>query len=70
MVTFTEFTISRTEDNLARRAERHADAQERPRWVVDADWQAAKAAALASGYTGRAVHRAAADELSERYGCR
>lgn len=46
------------------------DAQERPRWTVDADWQAAKAAARAGGYTGRAVYRAAADALSERYGYR
>lgn len=45
-------------------------AQERPRWSVDTDWQAALEAARASGYTGRAVSRAAADELSERYGYR
>jgi len=70
VVTFTDFTISTTQDNLARRAERHAEAQERPRWCVDADWQAAKEAARASGYTGHAVYRAAADALSERYGYR
>lgn len=46
------------------------EAQERPRWSVDADWHAAKEAARASGYTGHAVYRAAADELSERYGYR
>lgn len=46
------------------------EAQERPRWCVDADWQAAKEAARASGYTGHAVYHAAADALSERYGYR
>jgi len=59
-------TASRTQDTPVTIHE----AQERPRWCVEADWLAATEAARASGYTGRAVYRAAADELSERYGYR
>lgn len=70
MVTFDDFTISTTQDKLARRAERLCMAQERPRWATDVTWQAATAEARTLGYTGRAVYRAAADALSERYGYR
>jgi len=66
MVTTAQSTAPRTQDTPLTIHEAH----ERPRWCVDADWQAAKEAARASGYTGDAVYRAAADALSERYGYR
>ncbi len=68
MVTFTESTISTTQDNLARRAERHAEAQERPRWATDVTWQAATAEARTLGYTGRGLYARAAELLADRYG--
>ncbi len=66
MVTTAQFTAPRTQNTQ----DATNEAQERPRWCVDTDWQAAKEAARASGYTGHAVYRAAADALTERYGYR
>ncbi len=56
--------------DLARRAERHREASERPRWCDCAVWQTAVDEAARMGYTGHSVYARAADMLNDRYGYR